>query len=174
MGTVLIPLWMVCDHLIVGVRPSWWWCDTIMFILDTLCLILDNNLLLHMRRFPEPQHFYAAEWKKWDFQPSWKGPRWTLINITFVSSKNMVLVDLGFEVLKSRKIILKGLRTRPIWGKTSCWEAPDESNFWIWVWRTEYVVPVSCDQSRGEAGGGVWRWAKSAHTILEQPLKWLW
>ena len=23
--------------------------------------------LLHMRRFPEPQHFFAAKWQNWDF-----------------------------------------------------------------------------------------------------------
>ena len=26
-----------------------------------------NNIFCHMRRFPEPQHFFAAEWQKWDF-----------------------------------------------------------------------------------------------------------
>ena len=60
-----------------------------------------------MRRFPEPQ-------QKRDFQPSWKGPRWTLINKTFLSFENLGLVDLGFEVSKSQNIILKGLRTLPI------------------------------------------------------------
>ena len=32
---------------------------------------------------------FAAEWQKWDFQPSLKGPpRWTFISITFVSFEN--------------------------------------------------------------------------------------
>ena len=57
----------------------------------------------HMRRFPEPQHFYAAEWQKWDFGPSGKGPRWALINIILVYFENLGLVDLGFEGSKSKK-----------------------------------------------------------------------
>ena len=64
-------------------------------------LVLPENV--HMRRFPEPQHFYAAEWQKWDFGPSGKGPRWALINIILVYFENLGLVDLGFEGSKSKK-----------------------------------------------------------------------
>ena len=30
---------------------------------------------LHMRRFPEPQHFFAAECQNWDLRTPSKGPR---------------------------------------------------------------------------------------------------
>ena len=40
-------------------------------------------------------------------------PYMNLFDITFVSFKNLGLVDLEFEVSKSQKIILKGLRTLP-------------------------------------------------------------
>ena len=57
----------------------------------------------YMRGIPKPQHFYAAEWQKWDFGPSGKGPRWALINIILVYFENLGLVDLGFEGSKSKK-----------------------------------------------------------------------
>ena len=40
--------------------------------------------------------FLCCRVKRWDFQPSWKGPRWSLINITFVSFENLSSVDQGF------------------------------------------------------------------------------
>ena len=52
-------------------------------------------------------------------------PYMNLFDITFVSFKNLGLVDLEFEVSKSQKIILEGLWTLPIWGKTTWWEGPD-------------------------------------------------
>ena len=71
---------------------------------------------IHMRRFPEPQHFFAAGWQNWDFRPSRKGPRWILLIIILVYIKNLALVAPGFEGSKSQKIILKGLRTLRTWG----------------------------------------------------------
>ena len=69
-----------------------------------------------MRRFPEPQHYFAAGWQNWDFRPSRKGPRWILLIIILVYIKNLALVAPGFEGSKSQKIILKGLRTLRTWG----------------------------------------------------------
>ena len=62
--------------------------------------------------------FFAAEWQKWDFLSSRKTPIWTLTNTTFATFKNLDLIDLVFEVSKSQKIILKGLKILPIWRTT--------------------------------------------------------
>ena len=70
----------------------------------------------HMRRFPEPQHFFAAGWQNQVFRPSRKGPICLLLIIILVYIQNLGLVAPGFEGSKSQKIILKGLRTLRTWG----------------------------------------------------------
>ena len=79
-------------------------------------IYININMKMYMRRFPEPQHFFAAGWQNWDFRPSRKGPRWILLIINLVYIKYLALVAPGFEGSKSQKIILKGLRTLRTWG----------------------------------------------------------
>ena len=75
-------------------------------VLNTATLLLSASIILRVslqcftmflyEEISWATTFFPAEWQKWDFQPSWKGHRWTLINITFVSFENLGLVDLGF------------------------------------------------------------------------------
>ena len=77
-----------------------WYLSKIRYLIFIYCFWY----IIHIRRFPKPQHFFAEEWQKWYLLSSRKTAIWTLIDITFVSFKNMGLVHIGFEVSKSQKL----------------------------------------------------------------------
>ena len=58
------------------------------------------NLALHMRRFPEPQHFFAAAWQNWDLRSSKECPRKMLYKQMFTYFQNIGFVATGFEASK--------------------------------------------------------------------------
>ena len=47
-----------------------------------------------MRRFPEPQHFFAAAWQNWDLRSFKEGPRHTLFKHFLSYFQNIGLVEL--------------------------------------------------------------------------------
>ena len=104
---------LICPYWTQNVAKTWYCLST-----PNKHLKLDPNFetfSLHIwGDFLSHNIFFAAEWQKWDFRSSRKTPIWTLIDINFVSFKNLGLVDLGFEVSKSQKNIFKGLRTLPM------------------------------------------------------------
>ena len=55
---------------------------------------------VHMRRFPEPQHFIVAAWQNWDLRSSKECPRKMIYKQMFTYFQNIGFVAKGFEASK--------------------------------------------------------------------------
>ena len=71
-----------------------------------LKFVEENSKNEHMKRFPEPQHFFAAAWQNWDLRSSEEGPKQTLFKHFLSYFQNIGLVEPGFEPLHGQSWIV--------------------------------------------------------------------
>ena len=68
-----------------------------LYFTATFSFIHTYTASTHMRRFPEPQHFFAAEWQNWDLRTPSEGPWEALLKQFLIEFQNLGLVAQGFE-----------------------------------------------------------------------------